>query len=231
VPPQSDATQINNLGLNVNDDNGNTLGATVADGGNSINAGDLLINGVEIGAVVADADADNTVDNLVEAINARTGETGVVAFEAAGATDQLGLRSVSGDPIKVEYGDNATVADVEAISGLNEQNAAVGAGSIAGVSVGTAAGAQAAIEVIDTALEQINSTRSELGAINNRLDFTVSNLTNVSENTSAARSRIVDADFAAETAQLSRAQVLQQASQAMLAQANARPQQVLSLLQ
>lgn len=227
----ADATQINNLGLNVNDDNGNTLGATVADGGNSINAGDLLINGVEIGAVVADADADNTVDNLVEAINARTGETGVVAFEAAGATDQLGLRSVSGDPIKVEYGDNATVADVEAISGLNEQNAAVGAGSIAGVSVGTAAGAQAAIEVIDTALEQINSTRSELGAINNRLDFTVSNLTNVSENTSAARSRIVDADFAAETAQLSRAQVLQQASQAMLAQANARPQQVLSLLQ
>jgi flagellin len=69
-----------------------------------------------------------------------------------------------------------------------------------------------------------------LGAINNRLDFTVSNLSNVSENASAARSRIMDADFAAETAALSRSQVLQQASQAMLAQANARPQQVLSLL-
>jgi flagellin len=97
--------------------------------------------------------------------------------------------------------------------------------------VATAAGAQAAIESVDVALETINSTRSELGAINNRLDFTVSNLANVSENSSAARSRIVDADFAAETAALSRAQVLSQASQAILAQANAAPQQVLQLLQ
>jgi flagellin len=64
----------------------------------------------------------------------------------------------------------------------------------------------------------------------NRLDFTISNLMNVSENTAAARSRIVDADFAEETANLSRAQVLQQASQAMLAQANAQPQRVLQLL-
>ena len=86
------------------------------------------------------------------------------------------------------------------------------------------------IGVVDEALEQINSQRADLGAINNRLDFTVSNLSNVSENTSAARSRIMDADFASETAELSRAQVLQQASQAILAQANARPQQVLSLL-
>ena len=85
--------------------------------------------------------------------------------------------------------------------------------------------------MIDSALEQINDTRAELGAVNNRLDFTISNLSNVSENTSAARSRIVDTDFASETANLSRAQVLQQASQAILAQANARPQQVLSLLQ
>ena len=73
--------------------------------------------------------------------------------------------------------------------------------------------------------------RADLGAANNRLDFTVSNLSNISEKTSAARSRILDADFAAETAALSKAQVLQQASQAMLAQANARPQQVLQLLQ
>ena len=87
------------------------------------------------------------------------------------------------------------------------------------------------MDVIDKALEQINDSRSELGAVNNRLDFTISNLSNVSEKTSAARSRILDADFAAESAALSRSQVLQQASQAMLAQANARPQQVLSLLQ
>ena len=102
--------------------------------------------------------------------------------------------------------------------------------SVAGIDISTAAGAQDSIEVIDVALEQINASRSELGAVTNRLEFTMSNLMNVSENTSAARSRIVDADFAAETANLSRAQVLQQASQAMLAQANAQPQQVLQLL-
>ena len=86
------------------------------------------------------------------------------------------------------------------------------------------------IKVIDNALTTISDTRSQLGAINNRLDFTMSNLANVSEKTSASRSRIVDADFAAETAALSRAQVLQQAAQAMLAQGNARPEQVLQLL-
>jgi flagellin len=103
--------------------------------------------------------------------------------------------------------------------------------ALSSISVATSAGAQASINAIDNALETINSTRSELGAINNRLDFTVSNLANVSENASAARSRIMDADFASETAALSRAQVLSQASQAMLAQANAAPQQVLQLLQ
>ena len=90
--------------------------------------------------------------------------------------------------------------------------------------------AQRAIGIVDKALEQVNSTRADLGAINNRLDFTVSNLSNISEKTSASRSRIMDADFAAETAALSRSQVLQQAATAMLAQSNARPQQVLSLL-
>ena len=91
--------------------------------------------------------------------------------------------------------------------------------------------AQSSLDTIDVALEQINAIRADLGAINNRLDFTMSNLANVVENTEASRSRIVDADFAAETAALSRAQVLSQASQAMLAQANAAPQQVLQLLQ
>ena len=77
----------------------------------------------------------------------------------------------------------------------------------------------------------INVARSELGAISNRLDHTISNLTNVSINTSAAQSRIQDADFAAESTQLAKAQILQQASMAMLAQANASKQGVLSLLQ
>ncbi|NVK30067.1 MAG: hypothetical protein HWE20_03610 [Gammaproteobacteria bacterium] len=103
--------------------------------------------------------------------------------------------------------------------------------ALSSINIGTAAGAQNAIGALDNALEQINDIRSELGAINNRLDFTINNLSSVSENAAASRSRVMDADFAAESAALSRAQVLQQAGTAMLAQANAQPQQVLSLLQ
>lgn len=224
-------TEIDALGINLTDDNGNLLANALTTVSNTdLNAGDLVINGVEIGAITAGTSRATHVDNTIIALNKLTAETGVVAFEAAG-TGQVALRSTSGDPIQIKYGDNATADNVEAVTGFQEQNAVSGAGSVAGVTVSTASSAQSAIDVIDTALEQINSTRSELGAINNRLDFTISNLSNVSEKTSAAKSRIVDADFASETAKLSRAQVLQQASQAMLAQANARPQQVLSLLQ
>ena len=98
------------------------------------------------------------------------------------------------------------------------------------IDISTAEGAQKSIAILDRAINQVNDTRAGLGAANNRLEFTVNNLANVSEKTAASRSRIVDADFAAETAALSRAQVLQQAATAMLAQANARPEQVLSLL-
>lgn len=147
-------------------------------------------------------------------------------------TAQAGLKLVSanGNPISIELSDSTNLAR----HGLVASNK-LGEGSfgtaLASISVATAAGAQKAIDVIDKALDTVNSIRSDLGATNNRLDFTISNLSNVVENTQAARARITDADFAAETAALSRAQVLQQASQAMLAQANARPQQVLSLLQ
>lgn len=87
------------------------------------------------------------------------------------------------------------------------------------------------ISTVDYALEKINSLRSELGAIQNRFETTISNLSTATENLSAARSRIQDADFAAESAELARTQVLQQAGLSVLAQANARPQQVLQLLQ
>ena len=90
--------------------------------------------------------------------------------------------------------------------------------------------AAGALDTLDSALAQINSSRASLGAIQNRFNSTVSNLNTNSENLSASRSRIQDADFAAETANLSRAQILQQAGTAMLAQANSLPQGVLSLL-
>ena len=142
--------------------------------------------------------------------------------------------------IKLDTADDATLtvevtADGAAATGLRDLNtdlsALVTGQAISGINIGTADGAQRAISALDNALEQINDIRSELGAINNRLDFTINNLSSVSENAAASRSRIMDADFAAESAALSRAQVLQQAGTAMLAQANAAPQQVLSLLQ
>jgi flagellin len=98
------------------------------------------------------------------------------------------------------------------------------------VNISTVSGANAAIAVLDGALSQVTSIRADLGAVQNRFSSTVANLTTTSENLSAARSRILDADFAAETASLTRAQILQQAGTAILAQANAIPQNVLSLL-
>ena len=98
------------------------------------------------------------------------------------------------------------------------------------VDIGTASGSQEAITIIDSALSQVNSFRADLGAVQNRFEKTVTSLQTTSENLSAARSRIQDTDFAAETANLTRAQILQQAGTAMLAQANQVPQGVLSLL-
>jgi flagellin len=96
--------------------------------------------------------------------------------------------------------------------------------------VSTFAGAQKALSIADTALTTINSARADMGAIQNRFGSVIQNLQTNSENLSAARGRIVDADFAKETANLSRAQILQQAGTAMVAQANQLPQGVLSLL-
>lgn len=151
---------------------------------------------------------------------------------AARATNVLAaieLNSINDTAISIQTTANGLLA-----TGLRSQNqSSSGAGfgtAIGSINIRTEPNAQKAIGVIDKALETINDVRSQMGAINNRLEFTVNNLANVSEKTSASRSRITDADFAAETAALSRAQVLQQAATAMLAQANARPEQVLTLL-
>jgi flagellin len=101
----------------------------------------------------------------------------------------------------------------------------------AGVSITTMDAASAALSTIDAALETIALQRANLGSESNRLDSTVSNLTNISSNLQAGRGRIEDADFASETTSLAKSQILQQASTAMLAQANASKQNVLSLLQ
>jgi len=98
------------------------------------------------------------------------------------------------------------------------------------LSVSTVAGASAALASIDSAIKAVDGARADLGAIQNRFQSTIRNLSNIVENVSAARSRIKDTDFAKETAELTRAQILQQASTTILAQANTRPQSALSLL-
>ena len=114
---------------------------------------------------------------------------------------------------------------------LNNDGITGSQAALSAISIIDQAGANAAIATIDRAFEQVNAQRANLGAVSNRLDHTISNLTNIMVNTESAKSRIMDADFASESTQMAKAQILQQASMAMLAQANASKQGVLSLLQ
>jgi flagellin len=132
---------------------------------------------------------------------------------------QVGWENGANNIIKVSTHSIMSMAGVRSI----------GAGG--GASITTAASANKLISVLDVAINKISEVRADFGAVQNRLEASVRNMENVAENQSAARSRIRDADFAAETAELTRTQILQQAGVAMLAQANQLPQNVLSLLQ
>lgn len=127
-----------------------------------------------------------------------------------------------------------TEADVDTVT-ITTQNMTTGLGTntqgTAATLGGTAATARIAMDDIDDALDAVNSLRSTFGAFQNRFEAIISNLQVAAENQTAARSRIMDADFAVETANLSRAQILQQAGTSMVAQANQQPQSVLALLQ
>ncbi|MFD1384412.1 flagellin domain-containing protein [Rhodanobacter aciditrophus] len=111
------------------------------------------------------------------------------------------------------------------VSGMNSAGLAA-----TGLSISSSDNAQSMISIIDGMIAAVDSKRAELGAVQNRFSSTINNLSNISENVSAARSRIRDTDFAEETAALTSAQILQQASSSILAQANQRPQTALSLL-
>jgi flagellin len=174
---------------------------------------------------------------MVEAINRRTADTGVSAFLSANddGTYGIAIRSsrldATGNAVAVTAGGfgiaNAgfSAADIDIASG-----AATSAAGIEDLTVATVEDAWLALQQVDDALDQINGARATLGAVQSRFENAVANIMIQSENTAAARGRIMDADFAAETANLSRAQILQQAGTAMVAQANALPQQVLQLL-
>ena len=148
----------------------------------------------------------------------------------SGGTDS----SRVGGQIKLSSSTGYTVSSNAATGGLfagaaNAQNAST-LSSIASLDISTTAGANDALRTIDAALTSVTNSRAQLGAIQNRFASTISNLQTTSENLSSARSRIQDADFASETANLTRGQILQQAGTAMLAQANSLPNGVLALL-
>jgi flagellin len=166
--------------------------------------------------------ADGTTDAAQTAVNLNEAQNDSATFGGTVTFDSNGAFSVTSDATN----------DAGAIAGgTNDVATTSSATLLSTVNVSTEAGAQTAINVIDAALQSVSTQRADLGALQARFDSIISNLTTGVENQSAAQSRIRDADFAQETANLTRAQILQQAGTAVLAQANAAPQNVLALLQ
>jgi len=180
-------------------------------------ASDTSVNSVTIGETPAVASTSGAITSSLTA-----GVTGTQADDVDGVTTRgtMTLNSAS----------NFTVGGADiAYSGLN--GVAPELAQLNTVDISTVQGANDAIAVLDGALSQVNTIRADLGAIQNRFESTISSLSTTTENLSAARSRILDTDFAAETASMTRSTILQQAGISILSQANSLPQQVLSLLQ
>jgi flagellin len=216
--------------------------------------GDFVLNGVDITGTFVDSDTNG---DLVDAVNAVSQQTGVTASITSGV---LSLTAEDGRNIEVittaageavtSFNGAATTnvykgslvlrsSKAFTLGGTDIANAGFTAATSAvdattainRVDVSSAQGAQDTILTTDFALNQLNDVRAELGAITNRLESTIANLQTTAENLSASESRIRDADFALETAALTRSQILQQAGVSILAQANLVPQAALSLLQ
>jgi flagellin len=172
------------------------------------------------------------------ASQASVAATGTQASQASSASvasiaSRASLASLASVDATTTRASRASVASLASRAEVSSQAAIVSkaSGEIHSLSIDSSANALTAINAIDAALVTVNTQRAQLGSYSNRLDSTVSNLTNITNNLAAGKGRIEDADFAAETANLAKTQILQQASTAMLAQANASKQNVLSLLQ
>ena len=243
----SDAGQT--IGINsIIDANVNILGnvkfADATTTTAAVSAGDVTVagaySGISINSISIDSvslavgDTAAVVNTkITNAINAKMDQTGVYAsLDSAG---KLTLTSIEAGKDLVLGGlgsSTATQTTAASLAGLTAGTAAAGtAVQVDDLNISTFSGAQKAMEIIDNALTSVNTARADMGAVQNRFSSTIANLATSTENLSAARSRIQDADYAIETANLSRTQILQQAGTAMLAQAKALPQNVLSLLQ
>ena len=244
-------------GLSATANVNTVVGQTSAGAPTAAGSSTVEINGTSI-TIAGTTSLTQNRANAVAAINAQSSVTGVVAsdtgssvtltaadgrnisvasFAAGGATGAtlasygLAAAGTTGASINVIYQAPSTVTGQISWTGAFQPaaaNIAATGTALSGINVAT--DANAAISAVDAALNAVNGQRATLGAIQNRFEATISNLQTSSENLTASRSRIQDADFAEETAKLTRAQILQQAGVAMLAQANALPQNVLALL-
>ncbi|KAB7701667.1 flagellin B [Plesiomonas shigelloides] len=196
-----------------------TAVGTVATGNVIKNSLTIVGNGTT--AVLSSATLTKAVDKdgkldlgkVAEEVNKLSGKTGVSAsVNASGKLEMVSAKKFTSKGVGA--GASATMSSL----------------SMANIDMSTQSGSNKALLVIDSSLKQIDSQRADLGALQNRLSSTISNLENISENSAAGRSRIMDVDFAKETTNMTKQQILQQAGGAMLAQAKALPQAALSLL-
>ncbi|MEO6854154.1 MAG: flagellin [Rhodoferax sp.] len=196
---------------------------------------------LNLGPLAGASSGTERMGQVVEAINRKSADTGVTAFLAQNNDQSYRIDLMSSD--LDSNGDASAVtftgmslaetgmSNTTLASSINATDTTTDALGIDTLSIDTQRNAWVALKKIDTAIDQVNSARAGLGALQSRFESAVSNISIQVENLSAARGRIVDADFAMETANLSRTQILQQAGTAMVAQANKLPQGVLSLLQ
>lgn len=216
-------------------------GADNIDGGGSLSAADVVaqinlfstttgvsasVSGTDV--TLTAADGRNIV--VAETIAAGTGPGVVVGTGLAQPSDDAGTSTILRGTITLSASENITLGGTQTDIGFAGTSIAVDSVTLATIDVTSVANSETTIQRADAALAAVSSFRSQLGGVQSRFESTIINLQTVSENLSAARSRILDADFAAETAALTKAQILQQAGIAILAQANAVPQAVLGLL-
>ncbi|WP_348738479.1 flagellin [Pseudomonas rhodesiae] len=183
----------------------------------------ISLNGVEVKFKKGD-----TSDSIVSSINSAS--TGVKASKNADGT----LNLFADKDITVKDGSAGTglaALGLTTVAAAGTKSAVTMETSVSDLNILTAASSQQAIQALDDAMQQIDSQRSQLGAVQNRFASTVANLQSISQNSSAAKGRVEDADFASEAAELTKQQTLQQASTAILSQANQLPSSVLKLLQ
>jgi flagellin len=216
-------TDLTNLAEAINDKTAQTgISAVLSDDKSAITLENSTGHNISVANFASSAAGNQTVD----VVHTEAGATATDAL-TEGSTDSVQVAGSVELSSSKSYSVTTTGADVlNSAAGTTASTLS----AVSDVDLSTQTGANNALSVIDQALNKLVAERAKMGAVQNRFEATISNLQSVAENTTAARSRIQDADFAAETAAMTRAQILQQAGTAMLAQANAAPQSVLSLL-